>query len=360
MAETPTRATSNAIYQHPAIDIPVPKNPAMTRVFGDIEIYAKDPSVKTLLLLGESGSGKEICAEHFHSCSPRNDRPMVRVDAGALPESLLESELFGHAKGSYTGALYERRGLLKAAAGGILFLDEIGKTSLAVQSRLLRVLETGEFRRVGSDSAENTDAVIIMAMNEDPEKLIREGKMLPDFFYRIGTFNLRIPPLRERPEDIVTLAEFFLNDYAKKSGKPDLIGFSELVIQALQSYAWPGNVRELRNVIHKSVVLARAGETVIDSLPFEVDTRICRVNSARGESQTGVMLPPPSEGDPLPDYNLYMHQAERELLTAALARNQGVVSQAARQLNLSRSTLEGRLHSVGLKPPKKNKKSEFR
>ena len=213
------------------------------------------PSRATVLLTGESGTGKERVAQAIHESSNRRDGPFVKLHCAALAETLLESELFGHEKGAFTGANVRREGRFRLAHGGTLFLDEISEISPAIQVKLLRVLQEREFERVGGNETLKVDVRIIAATNRDLAQMVREGRFREDLYYRLNVVSLRLPPLRERREDITLLAEFFLRRFARESGK-SLMGFTAEALQTLITYPWPGNVRELENAVERAVVLA--------------------------------------------------------------------------------------------------------
>ena len=224
------------------------------------------PTRSTVLLSGESGTGKEIIAEAIHFASPRGEGPLVKINCGALTETLLESELFGHEKGAFTGAHQQRMGRFEMANGGTLFLDEIGEMSLGMQVKLLRVLQDGSFERVGSSKTIQVDVRIIAASNRDLEQEVKEGRFRQDLFYRLNVITIEIPPLRERIEDIPLLAGYFLNKYSEMN-KKNILGFSSEVHQILSNYPWPGNVRELENVIERAVSLCPAQTIELPDLP---------------------------------------------------------------------------------------------
>ena len=233
-------------------------SPAMRRLFSEIEKVA--PSGVTVMLQGESGTGKELVAHSIHARSPRKDRPFVAVNASALPESLAEAELFGHEKGAFTGAVASRPGRFELAHGGTLFLDEIGTLSAAVQSKLLRALESRQIERVGSRRSTPVDFRLISATNEDLEAGVGAGTFREDLFYRINTVVLRIPPLRERSDDIPLLVRHFLGRFAKRHGKSDP-RLSEAVLGRLEKHPWKGNVRELEHVV-ENLVLFSDGDVI--------------------------------------------------------------------------------------------------
>jgi transcriptional regulator with PAS, ATPase and Fis domain len=223
-------------------------------------IYQVAPVNISVLIIGESGTGKELIAKALHEESARKDKPLINVNCGAIPEGILESELFGHEKGSFTGASARRKGYFEAADKGTIFLDEIGEMSLSTQVKLLRVLEQGEFMRVGGTETIKVDVKIIAATNKDLEKSVDKGTFRKDLYYRLKAVTIKIPTLRERKVDIEILAEHFLKDFGKKNGFPTK-GISPLAIKVLQDYSWPGNIRELKNLLESLVVLKK-GEII--------------------------------------------------------------------------------------------------
>jgi transcriptional regulator with GAF, ATPase, and Fis domain len=289
-----------------------------------------------VLIRGESGTGKELLARALHENSPRADKPFVKVHCAALSPGLLESELFGHVKGAFTGAHRDKVGRFELAHGGTLFLDEIGDISLEVQTKLLRVLQEMTFERVGSSEPVQVDVRIIAATHQDLERLMHEGRFREDLFYRLNVITIRMPPLRDRREDIPELAHHFLTLYAQRNGKV-ISMIDEEALAALQAYAWPGNIRELENVLERAVVLAEGPVLTLADLPPE--------------------LRQPSRADPTPvplipevSWAAQQEQSERERLVRALAAARGNKSQAARALGIPRSTLISRLEKHGLLP----------
>jgi transcriptional regulator with GAF, ATPase, and Fis domain len=224
------------------------------------------PTTSTVLIQGETGTGKELIAHAIHSTSRRSHQPFVPVDCSALAESLLESELFGHVKGAFTGALTDKRGLFEVASGGTCFLDEIGEISPCVQARLLRVLQEREVRRVGGTETSRVDVRVIAATNKDLGALVTEGKFREDLFYRLSVVTITLPPLRERRDDIPLLAEHFLVSYVTANDQPSL-GISEEAMACLMAYDWPGNVRELQHVIERAATLHTKPVLVPEDLP---------------------------------------------------------------------------------------------
>lgn len=224
-------------------------------------------SKTTVLIVGESGTGKELLARLVHRSGPRREKPFIVVNCGALPENLLEAELFGHEKGSFTGALFKKIGLFETADGGNIFLDEVGEMSPAMQVKLLRVLQEGAFNRVGSSVPINVDVRVISATNKDLSRMTKEGKFREDLFYRLNVIQLKVPPLRERREDIPVLADHFLRRFSAERGMRK-IEFSSEAMKAILSYDWPGNVRELENAIERAVVMGDGKKILADDLPI--------------------------------------------------------------------------------------------
>jgi two-component system response regulator AtoC len=244
----------------------ITKSPKMQRLIELIKIVGK--STATVLITGESGTGKELVARAIHSQSSRHNKPFIAVSCAALPESLLESELFGHEKGSFTGAYTQKKGKFEFANGGTIFLDEIGEMSANIQVHLLRVLEEKEFTRVGGNEPIRVDVRVISATNKDLRKAIEKQEFREDLYYRLNVVNIELPPLRERKEDIPLLAEHFLHKFAMENQK-EITGFSPEAIELVLEYDWPGNVRELENAIERAVILAKDSIITIADLPRE-------------------------------------------------------------------------------------------
>jgi transcriptional regulator with GAF, ATPase, and Fis domain len=292
----------------------------------------------TVLLTGESGTGKEVVARLIHRASPRAAGPFVALNCAALPETLLESELFGHEKGAFTGADRERAGRIEQAAGGVLLLDEVGEMSPAVQAKFLRVLQEREFQRLGGSRVMEADARVIAATNRDLEAAMARGEFREDLYYRLRVFEIRLPPLRERKEDVLPLAEAFLEEVGTAMGRP-AAGISREARERLVAYPWPGNARELRNALERAVILAGGGLITADHLPAPPDraTRSASLN-ARAAAEAGE----------LPEGGVELEALERTLVEKALARALGNRSRAARLLGLTRSQLYTRLRRYGL------------
>jgi len=243
------------------------ESPEMRKIYELINTVAGADT--TVLIYGESGTGKELVAKAIHINSPRKYFPMITVNCGALPESLLESELFGHERGAFTGAQYKRKGKFELADNGTIFLDEIGLVSPKTQIDLLRVIESKQFTRVGGNDLISSNFRVICATNESLEEMVKDGRFREDLYYRLNVFSITIPPLRDRKEDIPHLAEHFLNKFASGMNR-NIKGISKDAMEFLQSYPWPGNVRELENAIERAVVMRRSGEIKPDDLPFNI------------------------------------------------------------------------------------------
>ncbi len=296
----------------------------MLAVFQLIETVA--PTASTVLISGESGTGKELVARAIHVNSPRKDRPFVALNCGAVSETLLDSELFGHMRGAFTGADVNKKGLIEVAEKGTIFLDEIGEMSPQVQVKLLRVLQERRFRRVGGTDEVEADIRIIAATNRDLSKMVADGTFREDLYYRINVIPVRLPSLRERVDDIPLLAEHFASRFAAQMGKP-VSGVSGAAMACLQAYPWPGNIRELENAIERAVALERSPAILAESLPDAV-----RASSA-------VAVPPAAaaEGFPSQGFDLEQHvqHIEREYIAEALRRAGGVKVKAADLLGMS-------------------------
>ncbi|HEY3174195.1 MAG TPA: sigma 54-interacting transcriptional regulator [Candidatus Polarisedimenticolia bacterium] len=293
----------------------------------------------TVLLTGESGTGKEVVARLIHKGSERAARPIVAVNCAALPEHLLESELFGHEKGAFTGAVSTTIGRLEQAASGTLFLDEIAEMTPVVQAKFLRVLQEREFQRVGGTRVLTADVRIIAATNRDLPDMIRHGTFREDLYYRLNVFEIHLPPLRERSEDIMPLAESFLEELSSTIGRP-AAGISRDAKEWLELYSWPGNVRELRNAIERAILLCDRGLITRDHLPIVVG----RPEPARAESGNGRI----DLAEPLPSGGIDLRSVNRSLIEKALRQARGNKSRAARLLGLTRSQFYTRLEKYDI------------
>src|SRR5438067_2600264 len=278
------------------------RSAAMLDVFKMIETVARTNS--TILLTGESGTGKGLVAQAIHFHSLRRDKPMVSLNCGALPESLLKSELFGHMRGSFTGADANKKGLLEVAEKGTVFLDEIGEMSAVLQVKLLRVLQERRFRRLGGLDEMQADIRVIAATNQDLGKLVADGRFREDLFYRINVIGIHLPPLRDRREDIPLLAEHFLAKYSEQMGKT-VSGVSHEAMEALQRYDWPGNIRELENTIERAVALEATPTILVETLP-----RTVRDGSARSAASSSA--PVSDAGLPAAGFDLEAHVQQIE------------------------------------------------
>ncbi len=298
------------------------RSPAMLEVFKMIETVARTNS--TILLTGESGTGKGLVAQAIHHHSLRRDRPLVALNCGALPEALLESELFGHMRGAFTGADANKKGLLEVAERGTVFLDEIAEMSAVLQVKLLRVLQERRFRRVGGLEELSADIRVIAATNQDLTRAVAENRFREDLYYRINVIPIALPPLRERREDIPLLAKHFLEKFTEQMGKP-VTGISQEALGLLASYDWPGNIRELENVMERAIALEATPTVLPDSLPPAV----------RGEQARQAA----SAADPLPesgfDLEAHVQEIERGYIAEALKRAGGVQVKAADLLGMS-------------------------
>jgi DNA-binding NtrC family response regulator len=352
------------------------------RVLGDSKLWqdvltlaAKvAPTETTVMLTGESGTGKEVVARFIHRGSPRARGPFVALNCAALPETLLESELFGHEKGAFTGAAAAHPGRIEQAAGGVLFLDEVGEMSPGVQAKLLRVLQEREFQRLGGTRPLKANVRVLAATNRDLDVALARGQFREDLYYRLRVFEIRLPPLRERREDILPMAEAFLEELGPAVGRP-AAGISRQAHEALLSYAWPGNVRELRNVLERASILCDGGLITLEHLPVGVGRgQPAGIGSLpRAGAGTlrelpemgiaaavlggdGAALPPGSlraGGDPaaaaaFPPGGVNLEMVERDLIAQALQEARNNRSRAARLLGISRSQLYYKIQKHGI------------
>jgi two-component system nitrogen regulation response regulator NtrX len=300
-------------------------SPAWLRAVEQASMAARSDA--RVLLIGESGTGKELLASHIHHASPFAGGPFVKVNCAAIPTELIETELFGHEKGSFTGATATRRGKFELADGGTIFLDEVGDLHGASQAKLLRVLQEGEFHRVGGEATIKVSVRVISATNRDLSGMVAQEKFREDLYYRLSVVPIRVPSLRERPHDIRLLSEYFLEDFcARNNFKPKTL--DPLVFEVLESYGWPGNARELRNVIERMAILTQGERLNRDSIPVEV-----RVQREAGPKST---------------IQEARESAEREHILRALEESNWNVSGAARALGMERTNLHKRIRALGL------------
>jgi DNA-binding NtrC family response regulator len=296
---------------------PIFQSPSMKNVLRTLERIA--PSDVSVLIVGESGTGKEVIADLLHAMSPRNKGPMIRVNCAAFPRELIESELFGALKGSYTGSTQDRDGLFRQAEGGTLFLDEISEMPVDTQSKLLRVLQDKEVRPVGGKTTYKTDCRVLAATNRPVDQAIKDGKLREDLYYRISTVSVSLPPLRERREDILPLANAFLKRFAGQAGR-DIAGFSPAAAEMLRTFDWPGNVRQLQNEVQRTVLMAEGGQVDVQDL-----------------SITTVLNPAEVE-----DLTL-MEAMERNTIVQVLKETGGNKLEAAKRLGIGRQTLYNKI-----------------
>ncbi|MBN2706665.1 MAG: sigma 54-interacting transcriptional regulator, partial [Deltaproteobacteria bacterium] len=305
---------------------------SMRRVAEQINQVAQ--TMTTVLITGETGTGKGLVAGEIHYRSPRRDKPMVRLDCGAIPENLVESEIFGHQKGAFTGAIEKRIGKFELAHGGTIFLDEIGELPLASQVKLLRVLEEREFERVGGGKTIKTDARVIVATNRDLEKEVAEGRFRSDLFYRLSVFPLHLPPLRERGADIILLADYFVQKLGEKMGlKISRIDSSALDL--LISYHWPGNVRELQNCLERAMILATDGIIHGYQLPPSLQAASPGEGVGGGESSRG-------------SFQAMVQAYETTLIIEALKKTRGNQTQAAKLLGTSKRVIQYKIANLNI------------
>ncbi|MFO8058029.1 MAG: sigma-54 dependent transcriptional regulator [bacterium] len=295
------------------------------------------PTKANVLILGESGTGKELAAKAIHYNSTRADKPMVTVNCGAIPAELLESELFGHLKGSFTGAYQDKKGLFEVAHQGTVFLDEVGETPLNIQVKLLRAIQEKTFKPVGGVKDVSVDVRVIAASNRDLQESVKNGDFREDLYYRLNVIQMTMPPLRERKDDIPLLVEHFINRFADEIGK-EVSGISDKALATLQEYEWPGNIRELENTIERAISLAYSDTIMPDNLPDNLSPRKTEPTPASGTS-----IPP--EGMEL---EKYIEEVERNLIEEALQRTGGVKKRAAELLGISFRSFRYRLEKLGI------------
>jgi transcriptional regulator with GAF, ATPase, and Fis domain len=288
----------------------------------------------TVLLQGESGTGKEVVARFIHRASPRKDGPFVALNCAALPEQLLESELFGHDRGAFTGAQVAHAGKIEQAAAGVLFLDEVAEMSPAVQAKFLRVLEEREYQRLGGTRTLKADVRVLAATNCDLRAAIAGGTFREDLYYRLAVFDIALPPLRERPRDIALLTDAFLEAIGRLVGRAAAV-ISDEAREKLLAYSWPGNVRELRNAIERAVILAEGGLITSEHLPLDVGSASAAFPTASLVGSVPKVLPS-------------AEAAEYQLIREALARSGNNKAKAARLLGLTRAQLRSRIEKHGL------------
>lgn len=319
------------------VDFIVSNSPQMEEALNLVGRVA--PSQATVLILGESGTGKELIARAIHYASPRAEKPFIKVNCAALPENLLESELFGHEKGAFTGAVARRIGRFEQANQGSIFLDEIGDLSPSLQMKLLRVLQEKEFERVGSNQTIKSDVRVIAATNRNLEEAIRKGTFREDLYYRLNVVTISLPPLRERKEDIPLLIEHFLKKYNAEN-KKEVIGLSKEARNLLMQYDYPGNVRELENIIERAVVLCPGNIITVKDLPLSIQ-----------EFKMGEFMEKAQRSRNLPGL---VEEIEKQMIVNALKNNDGVQTKAAAELGISERVLRYKMKKYGLNWEREN------
>jgi DNA-binding NtrC family response regulator len=331
-------ALKNQLKKKYKFDNFIGDGPEMHKVFRIIEKVADTDS--TVLILGESGTGKELVAKAIHYNSMRRDKPLIPVNCGAIPEDLLESELFGHEKGAFTNAIRTRIGRFEMSNGGTIFLDEIGEMSPHLQVKLLRILQEQEFERLGGTKTIKCDIRVIAATNKDLDKLVLENQFREDLYYRLRVIPIKIPPLRERRSDIPLLMRHFVDIMVKTRGK-EIKGVSKDVMKAFMNYDWPGNVRELENIIERMVILTDANELTVSDLPDKL------IQKQKTEDIGPSMIP--DDGFSL---SSAINDYERLLIIRALEKADWVKNRAAKLLNMNRTTLVEKIKKQGIEKPR--------
>jgi DNA-binding NtrC family response regulator len=328
------RLLREQLQERQAVPGIIGQSPPMQEVFSIVHRVA--PTTATVLIRGESGTGKELIAKALHYHSPRCERPFVAVHSAALPETLLESELFGHEKGAFTGAIRSRDGKFQAAHSGTLFLDEIGELSPAVQVKLLRFLQERTFERVGSNHPQQVDVRLVAATHRDLEQAIRDGQFREDLYYRLNVVTIRVPPLRDRRPDLAALIDYFLKRFAEANQR-DIHGYSREFYDALLRYDFPGNVRELENLVENAVILSRGSHLSVSDLPAHLQP-----------SSPGALPMPLPETETLPDL---VARIEKEKILEALENHDYVQTRAAETLGIHERVLRYKMKKYGLEPP---------
>lgn len=306
----------------------VGNSPAMQKVFSRISRVTNTES--TVLVLGESGTGKELVAKAIHFNGPRKDKPFIAVNCAAIPETLLESELYGHLKGSFTGAIRDKIGKFEAANCGTIFLDEIGTMPMHLQTKLLRVLQEQEVEKIGSTRPVKLDVRVISATNINLEEEVKKGNFREDLFYRLNVIPIVIPPLRERVEDILALSKYFIEKYCAEMKHP-VMTISKEALETLELYHWPGNVRELENMVERIVALTDGDSITLQDIPANIREQVMTKVTERGVDLTRAI-----------------NEIERQMITEALALSKGVKAQAAAMLKLNRTTLVEKMRRLGI------------
>lgn len=313
--------------------------PAMQTVFDIVSKVAATPS--TVLITGESGTGKELIAKALHAHSDRADKPFIRVNCAAIPDTLIESELFGYEKGAFTGAVTTKPGRFELADQGTLFLDEIGEISTEMQVKLLRAIQESEFERVGGITTRRVQVRLVTATNRDLAQQVKEGRFRDDLYYRLNVVPIHLPPLRERLEDIPTLVEHILERYAVRLGRT-IDGVSDAALDVLLGYRWPGNIRELENVLERTLLFCEGPRIEAEDLPAEL-------RNTTNDPRLSVAIPPVGVTGLKDAVKLTTQRLEREMIERALDATGGNVTRAARTLEISRKSLQTKMKELGLR-----------
>jgi len=308
-------------------------SPEMRKIYQVVELAA--PTAASVLITGESGTGKELVAQTIHQLSPRASFPFIAINCAAIPETLLESEIFGHEKGAFTGAADRRQGCFELADRGTLFLDEIGEMTPATQVKLLRVLQERAFRRLGGRTEQSVDVRVIAATNIDPQEAVQKGRLREDLYYRLNVFAFRLPTLRERKEDMPLLVQAFINEFNTRNQR-SIAGLDHQAMRMLEQYAWPGNVRELRNVIERATILAPGPFIEVKHLPPVLTQEPPAQHSEQLAISPGTTV----------------EEAERRLIVMTLAHTRDNKTRAAEILGISLKTLHNKLNKLRLRPKK--------
>jgi DNA-binding NtrC family response regulator len=315
------------------------------------QIEQAGPSCASVLIVGETGTGKELVARTLHQLSARRAKPYVAVNCAAIPENLVEGELFGHEKGAYTGALSRTAGYFEQANRGTLFLDEVSAMPVSQQVKLLRVLQEGRLRRLGGTTEVEADARVIAAMNVEPEAAMADGRLRSDLYYRLSVFVIRVPPLRDRPGDVLLLSRHFATEFARAQGRSS-IGFDPSATRALTQYSWPGNVRELRNAIERAVILAKNGVVRVEDLPSSITQSSFSISRLDAKLEEAPVAPAPRllQDGVVGGPGMTLEELKRRLILATLEATGNNISEAARQLGISARTIYNKIREWNLSP----------
>jgi DNA-binding NtrC family response regulator len=327
------KALRRQLREHGTFGPLIGNSPEMRKIYQVVELAA--PTAASVLITGESGTGKELVAQTIHQLSPRASFPFIAINCAAIPETLLESEIFGHEKGAFTGAADRRQGCFELADRGTLFLDEIGEMTPATQVKLLRVLQERTFRRLGGRTEQSVDVRVIAATNIDPQEAVQKGTLREDLYYRLNVFAFRLPTLRERKEDLPLLVQAFIHEFNTRNQR-SIVGLDQQAMRLLEQYAWPGNVRELRNVIERATILAPGPFIEVKHLPPVL------AQEPPAQHQAQLALSPGTT----------VEEAERRLIMMTLAHTRDNKTRAAEILGISLKTLHNKLNKLRLRPKK--------